>query len=88
MNPDNPLDMDATDDILHEVLGMKPRLDEIDTTNKPFFGCLPLFQTDISSRLKLSQQFPDGNLVDISELPVNRFKDSFNMIDLFLLEVI
>jgi hypothetical protein len=67
VDPDDPLDVDSTDDILHEIFGMEPGLDQIHTAHKPLLSVLSLLQANVSSRLELGQQFPNGYLVDVPQ---------------------
>ncbi len=65
MNSDNSLNVDATDYIFHQILGVETRFDQIYTAYKPLFACFPLLQTNIASCLELCEQFSDGNFINI-----------------------
>ena len=71
MYSDHSLDVDATDHILHEILRMETRLDQIDATHEPLLIGLALLQSDVAACFELSEEFPDGHLVDISQLFVD-----------------
>jgi hypothetical protein len=88
MYSDYSFDVDAADHILHEIFRMETRFNQIYATHKPFLVGLTLLQTDISTCLELSQQFSDGNFVNISQLFVDRLIHTFNVVDLFLLQIV
>ena len=66
VNPDNSFDIDASDDVFHEIFRMEPGFDEVDTTHKPLFCCFAFLEPNVSSRLELSHQFPYWYFVDLS----------------------
>ena len=88
MNPHDPLDIDVSYHVLHEVLRVETRFNQVDTTHKPLLCGFSLLQTDVPSGFELGQQFPDGDFVDFSHLFVQGIKDGFNVVDLFFLEVL
>jgi hypothetical protein len=59
MDPNHSLDIDIVNNILHEVFRMEPGFNQIHTACKPFLCLLALLQPDVSSCLKLSDEFTD-----------------------------
>lgn len=88
VDADNPFDVDVADDVLHEVFRVETRLDQVDTAHEPLLRGLPLFQTDVPSRLELSQQLPDRYLVHVPQFLVEGVEHRVDVVDLLLLQVV
>ncbi len=88
MDANNPLDVDAANNILHQILRMEPWFYEIHTAYKPFFSHFPLLQPYIAPCFKFRQQFPDGYFINFPKFFIDRIKYGFNMIELLFLEAI
>lgn len=88
MDPDDSFDVDAADDIFHEVFGVKPWLNKINAADKPFFCCFALLKADVPSCFEFCEQFSDGDFVDFSEFFVDGFEDAIDMVDFFLFKII
>lgn len=66
VNPDNSLNINSTNNILHQILRMETGFNQINTTYKPLLTHFTLLQSNIPSGLKLGQKLSYWYFINIS----------------------
>lgn len=87
MNSDDSFDVDTSNDIFHEILGMESWFYEVNAADKPFLGIFALFETDVASCLEFCEKFSDGDFVDLSEFFVDGLENGIDVIYFLFFEV-
>lgn len=88
MNSHNSLNTDSSNVKFSQILRLEPWFYQIHTTYVPFIAWLSFFKSDIATSFKLSFKSADAGLVDISKFFVDGIENLFDVIDLFLFQLI